>query len=233
MAVNAPKPPELTPAALRLSRLFDGLKDEMLEELAARADARSWSQPGQLLITEGEIAAHMFVVLSGEVEVLHKGGSDHDVRVALLGPGDWVGEMAILDVQPRSASVRALAPSALLRVTAADVRRLLYERDAGQYALLVMNIARELSRRLRVADRVIANASGAVAQRYVIESRRPPPMRRATRTPALSWSCCRRGSSRRPAMRFLRRRFLALSLARKRLLARGPCHVGRVVSRCT
>ena len=53
----------------------------------------------------------MFVVLSGEVEVLHKGGSDHDVRVALLGPGDWVGEMAVLDVQPRSASVRALAPT--------------------------------------------------------------------------------------------------------------------------
>jgi CRP/FNR family cyclic AMP-dependent transcriptional regulator len=95
--------------------------------------------------------------------------------VALLGPGDWIGEMAILDVQPRSASVRTLAPTVLLRLHAADVRRLLYERDPGQYALLVMNIARELSRRLRVADRVIANAAGAVAQRYVMESRRPPP----------------------------------------------------------
>jgi CRP-like cAMP-binding protein len=84
--------------------------------------------------------------------------------------------MAILEVQPRSASVRALAPSTLLRITATDVRRLLYERDATQYALLVMNIARELSRRLRVADRVIANAAGHVAQHYVMESRRPPPM---------------------------------------------------------
>ena len=69
-----------------------------------------------MLIAEGEIAAHMFVVLGGEVEVLHKGGSDHDVRVALLGPGDWIGEMAILDVQPRSASVRSLAPTTLLRI---------------------------------------------------------------------------------------------------------------------
>jgi CRP-like cAMP-binding protein len=174
MPANAHKPPELTVAALRLSRLFDGLKDDMLQELASKLRAEL-VPPGQLLITEGEIAAHMFVVLSGEVEVVHKGGGDHDVRVALLGPGDWVGEMAILDVQPRSASVRALAPSALLRLTAADVRNLLFERDTGQYALLVMNIARELSRRLRVADRVIANAAGAVAQRYVIESRRPPP----------------------------------------------------------
>jgi CRP-like cAMP-binding protein len=174
MVANAPKPPELTPAILRASRLFDGLKEETLQELARELRAEI-APPGELLIAEGEIAAHMFLVLSGEVEVLHKGDADHDVRVALLGPGDWVGEMAILDVQPRSASVRALAPSALLRMTAAEVRRLLYERDAGQYALLVMNIARELSRRLRVADRVIANASGAVAQRYVMESRRPPP----------------------------------------------------------
>jgi CRP/FNR family transcriptional regulator, cyclic AMP receptor protein len=176
MVANAPKPPELTPAALRASRLFDGLKEEVLKELASELRAEV-VPPGQLLIAEGEVAAHMFVVLSGEVEVLHKGDADHDVRVALLGPGDWVGEMAILDVQPRSASVRALASSALLRVTAADVRRLLYERDPGQYALLVMNIARELSRRLRVADRVIAKASGPIAQRYVIESRRPPPPR--------------------------------------------------------
>jgi CRP/FNR family cyclic AMP-dependent transcriptional regulator len=175
MAVSEPKPPELTPAVLRTCRLFEGLSDGVVDTLA-RELRPELIAPGKLLITEGEIAAHMFVVLNGEVEVLHKGGSDHDVRVALLGPGDWVGEMAILDVQPRSASVRALASSALLRINAADVRRLLYERDPQQYALLIMNIARELSRRLRVADRVIANAAGAIAQRYVQESRRPPPM---------------------------------------------------------
>jgi CRP/FNR family transcriptional regulator, cyclic AMP receptor protein len=176
MPQSAPQPPELTPDLLRTSRLFEGLRNDMVEELSRELRAEL-VQPGQMLITEGEVAAHMFVVLTGEVEVLHKGSSDHDVRVALLGPGDWIGEMAILDVQPRSASVRALAPSMVLRMTAADVRRLLYERDAGQYALLVMNIARELSRRLRVADRVIANAAGQVAQRYVMESRRPPPPR--------------------------------------------------------
>jgi CRP-like cAMP-binding protein len=174
MAVSEPKPPELTPAALRGTRLFEGLTDAVIDMLARELKVELIA-PGKLLITEGEIASHMFVVLTGEVEVLHKGSSDHDVRVALLGPGDWVGEMAILEVQPRSASVRALAPSALLRITAADVHRLLYERALDQYALLVMNIARELSRRLRVADRVIANASAAVAQSYVMESRRPPP----------------------------------------------------------
>jgi CRP-like cAMP-binding protein len=150
------------------------MSQEMLELLARELRAEMIS-PGQMLMNQGEIAAHMFVVVNGEVEVLHKSDAGHDVRVALLGPGDWVGEMAILDVQGRSASVRALAPSALFRITSGDVRRLLFERDATQYALLVMNIARELSRRLRVADHVIATASASVAQRYVMESRRPPP----------------------------------------------------------
>ena len=174
MPTPLPSPPQTTPGMLRASRLFAGLNDTTLDLLSHELKCEM-AAPGQMLIAEGELAAHMFVVLSGEVEVLHKGGRDHDVRVALLGPTDWVGEMAILDVQPRSASVRSLASTALLRVTAADVRRLLYERALDQYAILVMNIARELSRRLRVADRVIANASGQVAQSYVLESRRPPP----------------------------------------------------------
>jgi CRP-like cAMP-binding protein len=116
----------------------------------------------------------MFVILNGEVEVLYKGDGDHDVRLALLGPGDWIGEMALLDVQPRSASVRALAPTTLLRVSTPDARRLIQEPDPLQYAQLVANIARELARRLRVADHIIANASSHLVQRYVVESRRPP-----------------------------------------------------------
>lgn len=173
MADRDRTPPPLTPTMLGTSRLFEGLTEATLETLA-KALKSELATPGQMLIAEGELASHMFVVLSGEVEVLHKGGSDHDVRVALLGPGDWIGEMAVLDVQPRSASVRSLAPTALLRIGLGDVRTLLADKPE-QYAQLILNIARELSRRLRVADRVIASASSAVAQRYVIESRRPPP----------------------------------------------------------
>jgi CRP-like cAMP-binding protein len=165
--------PKVTPALLRESRMFDGLNESILVELARELPAEI-AQPGQLLMREGDVAAHMFVVLSGEVEVLHKGGGDHDVRVALLGPGDFIGEMAVLDAQPRSASVRALAASSLLRITPGNLKRSLYDRDIAQYSVLLMNIARELSRRLRVADRVIASSSLTVAQSYVRESRRPP-----------------------------------------------------------
>jgi CRP/FNR family transcriptional regulator, cyclic AMP receptor protein len=159
---------------LRESHLFDGVNDGVVARLAKELPTEL-AQPGELVITEGELTAHMFVVLSGEVEVLHKGDADHDVRLALLGPGDWIGEMAILDVlQPRSATVRALAPTTLLRLSAPDTRRFIQEPEPLQYAQLVGNIARELARRLRVADHIIANASTHLVQRYVVESRRPP-----------------------------------------------------------
>lgn len=160
---------------MRDNRLFQGFKDETLEHLARELPSET-VEPGELLIAEGEVASHMYVLLNGEVEVL-TASSLGKVRVALLGPGDWVGEMAILDVQPRSATVRALAPTLLLKLTSADVRRLLYDTDLSQYALLMMNIARELSRRLRVADHLIAESSTKLAQRYVVaQSRRPPPL---------------------------------------------------------
>jgi len=69
--------------------------------------------------------------------------------------------------------VRALAPSALLRLPAAEMKRLIEDRDVAQYALIILNIARELSRRLKVADRLIAQSSAAIARQYVLESMRP------------------------------------------------------------
>ena len=114
----------------------------------------------------------MFVVLDGELEVLKRSRTgSNEVRMALLGPASWFGEMSILDVQPRSASVRALAPSRVLRISAESVDRLLYRRDMKAYSLFLMNLARELSRRLRIADAVLAQLVGAVNEEYI--PRRP------------------------------------------------------------
>ena len=68
-------------------------------------------EAGEMVVEEGDTSTQMFVVIAGELEVIKKGESGGDVRVAVLGPGDWFGEMSIIDVQPRSASVRAVARS--------------------------------------------------------------------------------------------------------------------------
>jgi CRP-like cAMP-binding protein len=157
-------------ATLRGSRLFEGIRDQVLDELWKRVQVESGT-PGQVLIKEGNIATHMFLVVNGEVEVVKANDEGGSVRVALLGPGDWVGEMSLLDVKPRSATVRVVAPTTLVRMAADDLQRFLRDRDVEQYATLIRNIGRELSRRLRVADGLIARYARDVASRYVEETR--------------------------------------------------------------
>ena len=145
---------------LRDIGLFGGLDDESLDALTGELRA-SLFDPGALVMKEGDHAREMFVVLSGELEVVRHSANGSEGRVALLGPGNWVGEMSIIDPQPRSASVRALAPSILLVVTTEDLDRL-YRRDMKSYLLVVLNIAREMARRLRVADGMIAGFLSSV-----------------------------------------------------------------------
>ena len=145
--------------------LFGGLSRKTLEILAESLPT-SRVEVGEMVVEEGDLSTQMFVVVAGELEVFKKSESGGDVRVALLGPNDWFGEMSIIDVQPRSASVRALAPTLVLSVTADHVESLLYRRDIKDYSLFIMNIARELSRRLRVADGILAQFYTALSRRY-------------------------------------------------------------------
>jgi CRP/FNR family cyclic AMP-dependent transcriptional regulator len=163
----------VSPDVLREIGLFGGLDEKTLEVLAKELPVEQVGV-GQRVVSEGDPAREMFVVVSGELEVLKRTPQDAEVRVAMLGPGDWFGEMAIVDVQPRSATVRSLAPSLLVRMSAEHVDRLLYRRDLKAYSLLIMNIARELSRRLRVADGILAQFVGSVAD-YMRSPRSEPP----------------------------------------------------------
>jgi CRP-like cAMP-binding protein len=164
----------VTAEMLQSNQLFRGVEASALQSLLTQYKPEI-AQPGEWIMREGGVSDFMFVIINGELEVVsHGGGSSTEVRVALLGPGDWVGEMAVLDPQAqRSASVRSLAPSLLLRLTVAQMQ-LLEEQQLPVYTCMVRNIARELSRRLRVADRLIARTSAAMAKQYVLESMRPP-----------------------------------------------------------
>jgi CRP/FNR family cyclic AMP-dependent transcriptional regulator len=99
------------------------------------------------------------------MEVVKQSKSQRESRVAMFGPGDWFGEMSILDVMPRSATVRALAPAQVLKMSASDLEAL-YRRDIKAYAIVVLNVAREMSRRLRVADAILADVMANLAETY-------------------------------------------------------------------
>jgi len=150
---------------LRNIGLFGALPERVLDELANELQVLELPA-GSYVFREGEAGSCMYVVIQGDVEVLKKSRGGVDSRVAVLGPGDWFGEMSIIDVQPRSATVLTVSPSRLVKVTAADLDRL-YRADVKAYALIVQNIARELSRRLRVADGILAELIANVTETYV------------------------------------------------------------------
>jgi CRP/FNR family cyclic AMP-dependent transcriptional regulator len=145
---------------LREVGLFGGLSDGALEGLA-RAHAIVELNAGDFVFREGEPGREMFVVLDGEVE-LFRTVRGAEVPVALVSRNDWFGEMSILDILPRPTSARVAVRAGLLRLTAHDLD-VLYRKDLKCYTLFVLNIAREMSRRLRIADAVVANMNVAAS----------------------------------------------------------------------
>ena len=78
--------------------------------------------------------------------------------------------VALIDVQPRSATVRSVAPTRLLRMTSEDLDSL-YRHDLKSYTLIILNIARDLSRRLRTTDGILADITANVLDEYVANGR--------------------------------------------------------------
>lgn len=112
---------------------------------------------GGYFFREQERGDSMFVLQSGEVAVLKSWGQrDHTLH--MLGEGDCFGEMAVMDVCPRSASIRAVTDCTAIKISAADLYKI-YARDLKQFALIQMNMGREVCRRLRRADTLLFAAS--------------------------------------------------------------------------
>jgi CRP-like cAMP-binding protein len=145
---------------LRAIGLFGGLDDEALCAMRSRLSPVEVSA-GVVLFHEGDRGSELFIVQQGDLEVLKRTRTGELRRIARLRREDWFGEMAILDVMPRSTTVRTLTPVRLLRLPASALRGL-YHEDLKAYAMLLMNVAREMSRRLRAADQLLAEIGDEV-----------------------------------------------------------------------
>jgi CRP/FNR family transcriptional regulator, cyclic AMP receptor protein len=142
-------------AFLRELSLFAGLRDEVTESIGGYA-RRIEVSDGEVLFREGEPAKEMLVVREGHLDVVKNAAGGGEACIARLGPGDVVGEMALIDIQPRSAAVRAHGQAAVIALDAADLASV-YREDKQAYTLLVLNISREISLRLRRLDATLAN----------------------------------------------------------------------------
>lgn len=147
--------------------LFGGVDDQAMQAIIPLMRELDFAT-GELIVTEGEDGDSLFMICKGSVEVLKAGSTattdgGYGSRIAVLKVGDVFGEMELLDLQHRSASVRALVPVSVLALSNADLFRI-YELDLPTFTLIVMNLARELSRRLRCIDelavRCLASTTG-------------------------------------------------------------------------
>ena len=84
-------------------------------------------------------------------EFVKKLAKPNQTLLAVFGPRDFMGEMSIIECVTRSASVRALEKTSLFGLRGIDLYRL-FQRRPDQYAIVILNIARDLSRRLRALD---------------------------------------------------------------------------------
>lgn len=138
----------------RLS-LFAGLTEEVLLRLIREGQRIEIAEP-RPVFREGEPAKDLVIVLSGRIEIWKNAADGSEQRIAALGPGNVAGEMSLLDIQPRSAEVRATAGSTLLIIPHGSLGAV-YHDSPTSYTLLVMNLAREISLRLRRMDIAMAN----------------------------------------------------------------------------
>ena len=140
--------------------IFGALRDDTLDFLLGRAQPVRM-RADEYFFREGDPANGLFVLEAGDASVL-KGWDGRPVLLRHLHAGDCFGEMALMDLQPRSASVRADEDCQALRLSTDDLYRL-YAHDLEQFTLIQMNMGREVCRRLRAVDESLFRLQQAAA----------------------------------------------------------------------
>jgi CRP-like cAMP-binding protein len=135
--------------------VFGGIREDSLRLLLECSHVVEVAA-GALFFCEGDQASTMYVLEVGRVDVFRH-WQGRDVVLHSLGVGDCFGEMALMDLLPRSASVRAVEPCRAIEFGSADLMQL-YQRDAAQFAMVQMNIGREVCRRLRASNELLFQA---------------------------------------------------------------------------
>lgn len=133
--------------------IFHGLSDQQKEIVRSKLIQKKCAKDSWV-VREGRSAEAMFVIVSGQVSIWKRRGRYFaGEKLGQLGPGDCFGEMCLIDCQARSASVRAETKLVLYQLPYMAMLDL-FEQEPQLYGLLILNIAREISRRLRKKDHV-------------------------------------------------------------------------------
>jgi CRP/FNR family cyclic AMP-dependent transcriptional regulator len=141
-------------AFLLATPFFGGLPGASLDLLVSMLVERRFDA-GATIVAEGEPGRSMYVVHSGRLAVNKRLDGGRILDMGALEAGDFFGEMTLIEMQNRSATVTAETATELYELTAQSLYRC-YKADIHAYVLIMQNINRELCRRLRRADERVA-----------------------------------------------------------------------------
>ena len=138
-------------AALQKYSLFGALLPEDIDRLRPFMQNVDYAV-GEEIIREGEPNGRLHFVLEGRVEVLKR-----DQELLELGEGETFGEVEVLDPKPAVASIKALVPTRVAIISNSALHEI-YKADPRIFAIIIMNLARDIARRLRRMDEMACGA---------------------------------------------------------------------------
>ncbi|MDR1869153.1 MAG: cyclic nucleotide-binding domain-containing protein [Treponema sp.] len=140
------------PETLQKYSLFGGLLKEQIETIMPLMQLEKYG-PNETIIAEGKPNDKIHFLIEGQVAVSKK-----DIPLSRFGEGEVFGEMEVLDVMPAVASIKSISPVTLMSVSNKGLREI-YKIDVKTFSLIIMNLARDLSRRLRKMDEKLASTT--------------------------------------------------------------------------
>ena len=138
-------------AVLKAVPLFASFPDDQLRMLTTMVTRRSAAR-STTIMAGGDATDSLYIVLSGRLKVMMSDSDGKEVILSILGPGEFFGEMGLIDDEPRSASVVSIEPCELLAIAKRDFKKCLLENNE-----MAMAVMRGLVKRLREADRKIGS----------------------------------------------------------------------------
>ena len=136
-------------AFLRRVPLLSSLNEQQLETLAAGSARRNFPK-GRTIVSEGEPSQSLYILLSGRAKVQRSDSEGKEVILAVLGSGDFFGEMSLIDDAPRSASVITLESCDFMAINKDSFKSMLLQSNE-----MCMAVMKGMVRRLREADKKI------------------------------------------------------------------------------
>ena len=142
-------------SSLHSHSLFGGITEDQISSIRHFFVMEEFGE-GEFIEREGKPGDRIYFIIEGEVEILKKIEKSGNLsRIFQFTEGDVFGEMELIDVQPCAASVRALKPTKALTLSNKGLYQI-SKYDLKVFSLMIMNLARDISRRLRKADEIIA-----------------------------------------------------------------------------